>query len=373
MANIGDSMLEKREKVVIWLNTFEFMSHKKIYEIIQSKIDLVDMFDNIDSYRELLLKIVSLEEFAQLSKSRNMAKIDRLIDNYNSLNINVITIVSQDYPQLLREIDSPPNILYYRGDIALINGNCLGVVGTRRATKYGRDMCSRFVRDIASEGIVIVSGLADGIDTVAHKSTLEVKGKTIAVLGGGLLNLYPASNIKLAGEIVDNGGLLLTEYKPGEMALTYHFPVRNRIIAGLSQAVFIVEATEKSGSMHTKNYAIDYNRDVFALPGRIGDIYSSGCNKCIQNGQARMVLDSSDITSFFGKNSGDRHENNAIQLTLEENMIYDALIGEEKHFDELIKIVGMDAKTLQTWLMRMMLKGVVDKLPNNYYALIIRS
>ena len=164
--------------------------------------------------------------------------------------------------------------------------------------------------------------------------------------------------------------MIISEYKPNEQSLTYHFPIRNRIIAGLSGAVFIVEATEKSGSMHTKNYALDYNREVFALPARINDIYSVGCNKCIQNGQARIVLSSSEIIEFFGKNKKFNNTQKAIQLTCEEQLIYDVLLGQEKHFDELIKETGLNAKVLQTWLMRMVLSGVVEKQPNNYYALI---
>ena len=371
MVNIGDSMLNKGDKILLWLMSFDSINYKRIYEIVNT-FDLEDLFENVGNYRENLLKILTNEEFHELLMRRNLVDVDKLIDSYSKLNIQIVTIKSDDYPELLREIDSPPIVLYCKGDISLLKTECLGVVGTRRATKYGKDCCTRFVRDIASEGITIVSGLAEGIDTVAHKATLDVKGKTIAVLGGGLLNIYPSSNVILADEIINNGGLLVTEYKPGEQALTYHFPIRNRIIAGLSRGVFVVEATEKSGSMHTKNYALDFNREVFALPARVGDIYSYGCNKCIQNGQARMVLDSSDIISFFGKNKQEKQSQALLQLTMEESIIYDALDGEEKHFDELIKITGFDAKSLQTWLMRLMLKGVVDKQSNNYYALIIK-
>jgi DNA processing protein len=209
--------------------------------------------------------------------------------------------------------------------------------------------------------------LADGIDTVAHKACLEVNGKTIAVLGGGILNIYPTSNIALAEEIVSRGGLLVSEYKPAEPSLTYHFPVRNRIIAGLSKAVFIVEATEKSGSMHTKNYALEFNREVFALPARVGDVYSIGCNKCIKNGQACMVLGSEDITSFYGHTKYEYVQPNAIQLNYEEQLIYDFVKAEEKHFDEIMKETKMDTKNLLTMLMRLELKGIISKLPGNYY------
>ena len=220
------------------------------------------------------------------------------------------------------------------------------------------------------ENITIVSGLAEGIDTVAHNACLEVGGKTIAVLGGGLLNIFPASNITLADEIINKGGLIVSEYKPNEPALTFHFPIRNRIIAGLSKAVFVVEATEKSGSMHTKNYAIEYNREVFALPARSNDIYSVGCNKIIKNGQAQMVLGSSDIIEFFGKDiKNTQQQDKVINLTIEEQIIYENLLGQELHFDELIKATGLESKNLTTLLMRLEIKGIINKLPGNHYEL----
>jgi len=371
MANIGvNCMYNRVEKIIMWLTTFDFMSYKKAKFILDNFNDLEYLFDNLSDYKADLLKTFDVNEFEELLSNRSLKYIEQVIVNYNKLGIEVVTMRSEDYPELLLEIDSCPILLYCKGDISLLKSNCLGVVGTRRATRYGKDIGSKFVKDIASENITIVSGLADGIDTVAHKSTLDVHGKTIAVLGGGLLNIYPTSNQKLADDIVNNGGLLISEYKPNEPALTFHFPIRNRIIAGISKAVFIVEATEKSGSMHTKNYALDYNREVFALPARVNDIYSVGCNKCIANGQARMVLDVSDIIGFFSEKTSGQQIQMSISLTLEEQKIYDILLGFEKHFDEIIKLSGYDARTAQTILMRMTLRGIVNKLPNNYYSLI---
>ena len=360
-------MYSREEKIVMWLSTFEFMNYKRAKFIVDNYDDLEDLFDNIADYKGELIQIFDLQEYNELVQERSLQYIEETIRNYDKLGIEVVTIRSDSYPELLKEIDSSPIMLYCKGNISLLKTECLGVVGTRRATKYGKDACNKFVIDIASENITIVSGLAEGIDTVAHKSTLEVNGKTIAVLGGGLLNIYPSSNIKLAEDILNNDGLLVSEYKPNEPALTYHFPIRNRIIAGLSRAVFIVEATEKSGSMHTKNYAIEYNRNVFALPARITDIYSVGCNKCIANGQAQMVLEPKEIIEYYGKNAKEKKEV-AIQLSYDEQMIYDLLLGQERHFDEILKLSNMETKTLQTLLMRLVLKDVVEKLPNNYYG-----
>lgn len=357
------------DKVILWLSSFEFMSYKKAMQIIDL-FDLDDLFNNLKEYRADLLKIVKAQEFDEMLTNNNLMYVDSIIRGYDEHLIKAITYKSDDYPRLLKEIDSPPLILYCKGNISLLNSDCLAVVGTRRATNYGKTACKKIVNEVATQGITIVSGLAEGIDTIAHKSTLEVKGKTIAVLGSGLLHIYPASNEALYKDILDNDGLIISEYKPNEPSVTYHFPVRNRIIAGLSKAVAIMEATEKSGSMHTKNYALEYNREVFALPARINDIYSIGCNKIISNGQAKMLLGSQDILEFYGGSSGITQEVKAIQLSYDEQLIYDALDLNEMNIDEIIKKTKMETKVLLTMLMRMEIKGIIKKLPGNIYALV---
>ena len=357
------------DKVILWLSSFEFMSYKKAMQIIDL-FDLDDLFNNLKEYRADLLKIVKAQEFDEMLTNNNLMYVDSIIRGYDEHLIKAITYKSDDYPRLLKEIDSPPLILYCKGNISLLNSDCLAVVGTRRATNYGKTACKKIVNEVATQGITIVSGLAEGIDTIAHKSTLEVKGKTIAVLGSGLLHIYPASNEALYKDILVNDGLIISEYKPNEPSVTYHFPVRNRIIAGLSKAVAIMEATEKSGSMHTKNYALEYNREVFALPARINDIYSIGCNKIISNGQAKMLLGSQDILEFYGGSSGITQEVKAIQLSYDEQLIYDALDLNEMNIDEIIKKTKMETKVLLTMLMRMEIKGIIKKLPGNIYALV---
>lgn len=364
-------MYSKTEKVIMWLTTFDFMTYKRAREIIDNIEDLEDFFDNFDRYKSDLLKVFSENEYAEIKMNNNFLYIDRCVASYDKLGIEVVTCRSETYPDLLKETGSFPILLYCKGDVSLLKTECLGVVGSRRATKYGQTVGGQVVKDVAINNITIVSGLAEGIDTIAHKSTLEVGGKTIAVLGGGLLNIFPSSNITLAEDIVLKGGLIISEYKPNEPALTYHFPVRNRIIAGLSKAVFVVEATEKSGSMHTKNFALDYNREVFALPARLNDIYSVGCNKIIQNGQARMLLSSSEIIDFYGKSLKSDKKERMVELSLDEQLIYDTLIGQELHYDDLQKSTKLETKVLSTLLMRMEIKGIIEKHPGNYY--IVKS
>ena len=354
----------------MWLTSFDFMTYKKAKSMLEDFENLESVFDDISKYKTNLLKIFSESEYLELKSNVNLNYIERCIKEYDKLGIIVVTAKSDAYSQYLKEIPSYPILLYCKGNIDLLKTECLGVVGSRRATKYGTTIGNQMVKDIALNKITIVSGLAEGIDTVAHKACLEVNGKTIAVLGGGLLNIFPTSNIVLAEEIINKGGLIVSEYKPSEPALTYHFPVRNRIIAGLSKAVFVVEATEKSGSMHTKNFALDFNREVFALPARINDIYSIGCNKIIQNGQARMVLNSSEIVDFFGKKIQSSNQIKMVELTFDEQLIYDKLVGQELHFDELQKATNLETKVLQTMLTRLAMKDIITKLPGNYYTIM---
>lgn len=362
-------MYNNDDKIIIWLSSFEFMSYKKLKLIVDNFEDLDELFYNLDDYKSDLTKIIKKDEFAQLKENNNLFGVDRVISEYDKLGIRAISIKNDDYPELLRETDAPPIILYCKGNVSLLKTDCLAVVGTRRATNYGKSSCSKIISQVASQGITIVSGLAEGIDTVAHRSALDVNGKTIAVIGSGLNYIYPSSNEGLYKEILDKGGLILSEYKPSEPVVTYHFPVRNRIIAGLSKATFIVEAGEKSGSMHTKNYALDYGREVFALPARINDIYSVGCNKLIKCGQARMALSAEDFMEFFGGANIDGGVTKTIELSFDEQKIYDELDLNELAVDELTLKTGLAPKILLTLLMRMEIKGIIKKLPGNIYTI----
>lgn len=214
--------------------------------------------------------------------------------------IQCILFSDKKYPKLLRQLPDPPPQLYYRGDLEILNNICLAVVGSRKYSEIGKRSCQKIVGPLAKNGIVIISGLAIGIDSIAHQTTLENGGKTVAVLGTGLNDnvIYPKQNIHLLEKIIDNGGLVLTEYPPESRATRYSFPQRNRIIAGLSIGTLVVEADIKSGSLITASCALDYNRDVFAVPYEITQ--KQGTNELLKNG-AYLVNSSEDITNILIK------------------------------------------------------------------------
>ncbi len=213
--------------------------------------------------------------------------------NYNESNhfgnIKCVTILENRYPSALREIKDPPKILYYIGDLSLAYDLCVSVVGTRKPTSYGRWAAGAMGKTLAEAGVVTVSGLADGVDTLAHKGAMKNQGKTIAVLGNGPDICFPAKNIETMKQIAKEG-LILSEYAPGVHGSRFTFPARNRIISGLSIATVIVEAGLSSGSLITAERAVEQGREVYAIPGNINNIYSIGTNKLILDGAKPLIV-----------------------------------------------------------------------------------
>lgn len=211
--------------------------------------------------------------------------------------ITPVWILDDYYPELLREIYEAPPILFCKGDIDLLQKQAIAIVGTRQMSEYGRKACRKIASELSEHQLVIVSGMAVGIDTTAHKAALQKSGATIAVLGSGVNNIYPLKNQLLANDIAQDG-LLLSEYLPDEEARRWHFPERNRIISGLSMGTVIIEAAERSGSLITADMALEQNRQVFAVPGNIFIDTWKGTNYLIQEG-AKLVMNANNIIEEF--------------------------------------------------------------------------
>lgn len=224
---------------------------------------------------------------------QNNLDLDNEIESLEKHLIKVITIEDKRYPKLLKEIDYPPFILYVKGAVEILNQPALAIVGTRRPTEYGRTVVSQLMPAIAKK-LVIVSGLARGIDSVVHWQCLKSQGKTVAVLGNGLEKIYPPENLQLADAIVASGGALVTEYPLNYPLDKTNFPLRNRIIAGLTLGTLVIEAKEKSGTKITAGFATDYGREVFCVPGQIGSPQSTGPAQLIQQG-AKLITKVEDI------------------------------------------------------------------------------
>lgn len=276
----------------------------------------------------------------------------------------------RDFPASLTEIESPPQILYARGDISLLKSNCIAVVGTRRCTKYGRDAAALLVNDCVRNGYTVVSGLADGIDAVAHETALARGGKTVAVMGSGFDNIYPAANLGLFKKICEKG-LVITEYEAGIGPTRFTFPMRNRIISGLSEGVIVAEAGEKSGALITAYRAIDQGKEVFAVPGSIFAESHSGANALIIRGHAWPVATGEDIFRHLNKGYIAEGGMPALQLDIEQEKIFNVIRrnGGEQHIDELIAATGLKLSELNGILFNMELLGIISKAPGNYYKI----
>ncbi|HPA25985.1 MAG TPA: DNA-processing protein DprA [bacterium] len=306
-----------------------------------------------------------------LSK-RQEINLEQLLEQMKQENIHAVTLEDKFYPKLLREIYNPPPVIFFKGTLNLeADEFSLGVVGTRKYSPYGARVTPEIVRELTNKGLVIVSGLALGIDSMVHEATLEVKGRTIAVLGSGLdsKNIYPAFNKYLSEKIVANDGLLVSEYAPGTEPLKGNFPQRNRIISGLSLGILVIEAPESSGALLTARFALEQNREVFAIPGSIYSANSFGPNNLIRMG-AKLVTGADDILEALNLNLVKEFvmTKKIVPDSLEEAKILENLSGEPIHVDELVRLTKLDTALLNSTLTLMEMKGRVRNLGSMMYV-----
>jgi DNA processing protein len=287
----------------------------------------------------------------------------------------IVTLNDADYPLLLREIPDPPPWLYANG-VLRVGERCVAVVGSRNATAYGVSAARRLCAELAELGFTVVSGMALGIDTAAHEGALSIGSRTVAVLGSGLNQIYPAENRKLAERIAANGAVI-SEFALDSGPDAHHFPVRNRIISGMSCGTVVVEATRQSGSLITARLAAEQNREVFAVPGSVQSFKSMGTHTLIKQG-AKLVENAQDIVCELGQflsapsdPAEPRDEASRIVerhgLTAEEARVFRELGPYPLHIDELIRRLAIEAGKLSGILLQMELKGVVQQLPGKFF------
>lgn len=293
-----------------------------------------------------------------------------ILKHLDALAAQAIFFGDHNYPLGLAAIDNAPDVLFIRGHLPPPHAPAIAIVGSRRSTRYGAAQARRIARELAERGVTIVSGLARGIDSAAHLGALDAGGKTIGVLGCGLGVNYPPENKELARQIIDSGGAILSELAPAAPPLAHHFPVRNRIISGLSDGILLIEAQEKSGTHSTINYALDQGREVFALPGNVDAPGSELPLKLLKEG-AILCTCGEDILSHM-KWAGKPPEQESFLMSEEdlEDPVLRALAMEEKTLDELIQETGMPADQLTPHLTLLELSGQVERRPGRAYARI---
>lgn len=303
---------------------------------------------------------------------RQQIEPDRLLEDLDRKKIKILTIADAGYPKLLKQIYDPPFILYYQGDLNALNDFMLAVVGTRKYTSYGKQVTEKLIKELVVNNLTIVSGLAFGIDSLAHLAAIDSGGKTLAVLASGLdrQNIYPSQNRYLADKIQARGGMILSEYPLGIMPLKHHFPQRNRLISGLSLGTLVIEAGEKSGALITAMHALEQNREIFAIPGNIYSPYSAGANNLIKLG-AKLVTGAKDIIETLNLAEAAAYIENKkiIPESAEEELILGKLTYEAVHIDELKRLTNLDTSVINSTLTIMEMKGIVRNLGGLQYVL----
>lgn len=299
--------------------------------------------------------------------------IDRIEKRLEELDINVATINSDCYPVLLKNIYDPPFVLFYKGTLYAEHRLPIAIIGAREPSDYGRRMARQLAEDLARSGACIVSGLAYGLDRVAAEGALDAEGNdypTIAVLGNGPNVVYPSVNRDVY-DLIAKRGAIVSEFMPGIAPTPSHFPMRNRIISGLSRGVIVVEAREKSGTFITVDCALEQGRDVFAIPGRVSDELSMGTNNLIREGLAKITLGAEDVLEEYGIKpmAEERKAVTPAELSFEQELIHRLLMAGERTYDELAELTGFDAGMLNSTLTAMEFSGIIKQSVGRLFSL----
>ncbi len=315
----------------------------------------------------------------EIKKDTVFKNAEKILNSIHKKKIGVLFYLDKDYPSRLKHINDSPLLLYFQGTKTFNNNRTLGIVGTRNATIRGKAFCNQIIEELSDYGITIVSGLAFGIDAAAHRAAIKNGIPNIAVMGNGIDITYPAQHTKLRNAISNNGDVI-SEFPLDTKPDKGHFPMRNRIIAGLSDALLVIESDIKGGSIITARLGFDYNKDIFAVPGRPEDKYSRGTNNLVKTNIAYLTEKATDIAKVMNWNK--INEVNAVQMKMfaeldnNEQKLVDILKTPDKEnmsIDELHYVSGFTMGELATILLNLELKGVIETLPGNRYMLINNS
>lgn len=338
-----------------------FGSASAVFHARQSDLERIDNIGEI--------KARSIKRFKEFGKAE---KEIQFLERYH---IRPLFLKDDDYPKRLLNCYDPPTMLFYKGNTDLNSSRMIAIVGTRNNTEYGKSFTEKLVKDLVRLNVIIVSGLAFGIDTIAHKSSLKYGIPTIGVVGHGLDTIYPAENTGLAKQMIIDGGLL-TEFRSNTKPDKHNFPSRNRVVAGITDATVVVESGIKGGSNITANFAWEYNRDVFAVPGRSIDAKSAGCNKLIRENKAMLLDDPEQLIETLGWNEHQLRKHALqkemfVELLEEEKKIVEVLRKNEfAGLDELNFFTGLSSSAVAASVLKLELQGIIKTLPGMRLKLI---
>lgn len=355
---------DEKELLLIWIDSFNEIDYKNkraIYELLAGKNDIKK---NIESNRQAIIGAIGETGYGNILGSANQDYLKETVAEISAAGETAVTLASELYPERLRETPVPPLVLYAKGNTELLESKMFGVVGSRKSLPFSLSIAKDFSREIAESGLTLVTGTAEGVDTEVIKAGLE-KNAVIAVSAGGLNNIYPAMNAGLVGEVAKRG-LVISEHREDVKALPFMFPVRNRIIAGLSLGVLVVNGRLRSGTMYTAGYCIDYGRDLFAVPYSLGIESGAGTNYLIKNG-AHLVESPQEILSAYGIESEKQTET---LFSDTERKIMDALKDGALHIEKIAEQTELQIFEITSALTVLEINGVVSKQGTNTYGLV---
>lgn len=358
-------MATLEDRPYVWLSLVEGLGPRRVVQLL-TEFDTPQALWEADAAS--WARVIGPAIAARMREAK--PRVDDTIAWLEGQNIRIITRRNTEYPPYLQEVYDPPMALYAKGPLSLDRERMIAIVGSRRCTRYGQDMAHKLGAELAQQGITVVSGLARGIDTASHVGALSKGGETIGVLGCGIDVVYPPENGKLFVQMAEQGALV-TEYLPGTPPTGSHFPLRNRIISGMSQGVVLVEATKGSGAMITVDYALDHGREIFAVPGNVTSSQSAETNRLIYEGRC-MARDVGDILFGMG---WERMETQAptqaktAQLSMEESLILQAVADQERSFEELVNSTGFDVSRLNSLLTTLVMRGIMKQSPGRVFSL----
>lgn len=357
-------------ETLIWLNNIK-IGNRAVEKVLKYFKNISDIWQ-ANSSEIMSIKGITEEIKKRIIFHRNLNQLDEVLGKINELGINVITVLDENYPINLRYVYDNPMVLYCKGDFIEEDNLSIAIVGSRKATAYGKWASEKFSHELAKLGITVISGMAKGIDTCAHKGALNGNGRTVAILGSGIDVIYPKSNKDLYNEISQNG-VVVSEFPIGTEPYATNFPLRNRIISGISLGVIVIEATEKSGSLITAEHAMEQGKEVFAVPGNINSMFSRGTNTLIKDG-AKIVLDIEDILEEIYElkeklTSMQEKDASYSDLSIIEMKIVNCLKEKPTHCDNIVYMTGLDISTVNSTLTILELKGIVKELQGRIYTL----
>ena len=342
--------------------SIEFGDAEKIFKAKQSSLEKIEGIGEV--------RARAIKSFTDFSIAEDEIKF---IEKYK---IKPLFLTDKEYPQRLLNCYDSPSLLFYRGDADLNTSKIVAIIGTRNFSDYGKQITEKLVKELSAQNVLVVSGMAFGIDAIAHKAAYKNKLPTVGILAHGLDQIYPAEHANLAKEMLKHGGGLLTEFCSKTKPDKHNFPTRNRIVAGMSDATIVIESGIKGGSMITAELANGYNKDVFAFPGKVTDTKSAGCNYLIKSNKAMLLTDAQELIEVMGweeksRKSGVRSQRELfIELTKDEKIVVDILKEKETvTIDEINLQSGLSSSAVAIAILNMEMQGVVSSLPGKLYKL----